>query len=103
MADHDDYASAGGDPVNIQVGSPRSLNVLVALPFMSGLLDGQRVMRHAVKAATVLLNGRVDPRLAAPDQVIPTWVIARAKARGVGGSGGVTTLKTGWAEGRSLL
>lgn len=65
----------------VTVGSPKALNPLVALPFMSGLLDGQRVMRHAVQNAVALLNGRVDPHIAAPDQAIPTWVLAKAKAR----------------------
>lgn len=64
------------------MGSPKALNPLVAMPFLSGLLDGQRVMRHAVQNAVSLLNGRVDPHIAAPDQAIPTWVLAKAKARG---------------------
>ena len=55
----------------VTVGSPKALNPLV----------GQRVMRHAVQNAVALLNGRVDPHIAAPDQAIPTWVLAKAKAR----------------------
>ena len=71
-----------GHPEAVTVGSPKALNPLVAMPFLSGLLDGQRVMRHAVQNAVSLLNGRVDPHIAAPDQAIPTWVLAKAKARG---------------------
>jgi len=76
MESSDDAAQ----PETVTVGSPRTgMNPLVALPFMSGLLDGQRVMRHACQNAVTLLTGRVDPRIAAPDQAIPTWVVAKAK------------------------
>ncbi len=65
-----------------QVGSPKAVNVLEQLPLLSGVLGGsRRVMRNAVQNATVLLSARVDPNLAAMDQAIPTWVIAKAKAR----------------------
>ena len=75
----DDARSSSPTP---PLGLPRAVSVLEQLPFLaSGLVGSRRVMRHAVQNATALLNGRVDPNLAAVDQAIPTWVIAKAKAR----------------------
>jgi len=64
------------------VGSPRQVSFLETLPVLSGVLGSRRTMQRSILNAATLLEGRVDPRLAALDQAIPTWVIRKAKARG---------------------
>ena len=65
-------------------GSPRHIGILETLPLMNSVLGHgsvRRVMELSVLNAATLLEGRVDPNLAALDQAIPTWVIRKAKAR----------------------
>lgn len=62
-------------------GSPRQVSFLETLPVLSGVLGSRGTMQRSVLNAATLLEGRVDPRLAALDQAIPTWVIRKAKAR----------------------
>jgi hypothetical protein len=63
--------------------SPRAVSLLDTIPLVSGLMGANKTMELAVLNAATLLEGRVDPNLAAIDQAIPTWVISKAKARGL--------------------
>jgi hypothetical protein len=84
----DDGRGGGGGARRLQrslspsgARSPRAVSLLDTIPLVSGLMGGSKTMELAVLNAATLLEGRVDPNLAAIDQAIPTWVIAKAKAR----------------------
>lgn len=67
-------------PTASELGSPRSAHVHHTVPALGG--EASYVLSASARNAAAMLAGRVDPNLAAVDQVIPTWVIRRAKARG---------------------
>ena len=75
------HAAAAHTAHDEEDGSPRQVSFLETLPVLSGVLGSRRTMQRSILNAATLLEGRVDPRLAALDQAIPTWVIRKAKAR----------------------
>ena len=77
-ADERDGTEAAS-PTASELGSPRTAHVNQTVPSLGG--EASYVLSASARNAAAMLAGRVDPNLAAVDQVIPTWVIRRAKAR----------------------